>query len=97
MGLLAFEKFGGLPLQYAKSVVQPFAPGVTQKQMDVFGHENVPEEVKLMPLPDAFKDVKEDSARRIGIQIRQAMMSTERNEVVMAFSPVSLGIERHAV
>lgn len=76
--------------------MQLLALGLTQKQMDVFGHENVSEEVKLVPLSDAFEDVKEDSARRIGIQIRQAMMTTEGKEVVMAFGLVSLEMERHA-
>jgi len=96
LGSLTFEKFGGLPFQYAKSLMQLFAPGLTQKQMDVFGHENVSEEIELVPLPDVFEDVKEDSARMIGIQIRQAAMTTEGKEVVMAFVLVSLEIVRHA-
>ena len=84
-----------MPFQHANGVVKWLAPGLTKKQMDMFGHENVSEQVKLVPLPDAFEDVKENCAGTIAIQVRQATMTTESEEVVMAFGLVSLEVERH--
>lgn len=52
--------------------------------MDVLGHEDVAEDVELMPRAQLFEYFKERDSRRVAIEEGKPVVAGERDEVVVA-------------
>jgi hypothetical protein len=58
--------------------------------VDVLGHEDVAEDAELVPLPEALEGIEEDETGVVMIEVREAPVTTERDEVVVAEGVVTL-------
>jgi hypothetical protein len=63
--------------------------------VDVLGHEHIAEDVELVPLPETLESIEEDDASVVVIQIRETLVTTEGDEVVVAEGVVTLETARH--
>jgi len=59
------EQPGALNLQHAQVIVQTFRIQLTEQMVHLFGHEDIAEEEKLVPLADSFDDDQEHCSRVI--------------------------------
>ena len=57
--------------------------------MQVFGHEDVAEDVKAVTLTEFFEGGEEDRASVVVVQVGTAAAATEGDKVVMAGAPVA--------
>ncbi len=64
--------------------------------MDVLGHEDVAVDVEAMSLTALFEEVFETDAGRVVVQVGEATVAAEGEEVEMVFVLVSLQARRHA-
>ena len=58
-------------------------------------HQDIAKDLYVVILPGAFKRMFEEVSRRQRIKVRQAVVATKRNEVVVAFLLATLEVERH--
>ena len=68
---------------------------LTYQQMDVFGHDDVAEDVESVPAPDLFQGAFEDSPWWIGIEESQAAVTTEGDEMIATELVVALETSGH--
>ena len=71
-------------LQPAQGIVQRLRLRLAQQKVYLFGHEDVTEEEKLVAPADDFEDVKEDLSRVVMVEMGQAALTAEGEEVVIA-------------
>jgi hypothetical protein len=93
----AFENLGAFSLQDAQSSGKGLEFRLGQKQVDVLGHENVTEEKELVTLANSFERLLEDDAGVVVGQIGKTLITTEGNEVVVAFGLITLQTTRHQI
>jgi hypothetical protein len=58
-------------------------------------HEDVTEDIKSMPLTEAFEEIEKDCSRVVVIEIWKTLVTTERDEVIVAEGVVTLEVARH--
>ena len=58
-------------------------------------HEDVAEEVELVALAESLKGVKESNAGLVVVQVGEPVVTTEGEEVVVAFGLIALQTARH--
>ena len=63
----------------------------------MLGHEDVTEEKELVSLPKSFECLLEDDAGAVFVQVRETVITTEGDEVVVAFGLVAFQTTRHEV
>ena len=68
-----------------------------EKKVDVLGHEDVTEEEELVTLPELFERLGEDDAGALFVQVGETVVTTEGDEVVVAFGLVTFQTARHGV
>jgi hypothetical protein len=90
-----FEEFGGLSLQDTECVVEPLELGFAEKQVDVLGHEYVPEDEELVTLAEGFECVQEDRSGVVVVEVGESVVTTEGEEMEMAFGLVALKTAGH--
>jgi hypothetical protein len=61
----------------------------------VFGHKNITEDVELVSLPETLESIEEDDAGVVVVEVRETLVTTERDEMVMAEGMVTLEAARH--
>ena len=60
--------------------------GFAEKEMDVLGHDDVAEDFEVVTFAGEFQGVEEDVFRGRGSEVGFAAITTEGDEVVVAFS-----------
>ena len=68
---------------------------LTHHKMDVFRHNNIAKHIEPITGTCGFESLDEKIAGCRSIQVRLAIVATERDEVVVARSVVPLQVERH--
>jgi hypothetical protein len=63
--------------------------------VDVLGHEDVTEEEKLVTLAESFESLLKDGAGVVVVEVGETVVTTEGEEVVVAFGLISLKMARH--
>jgi hypothetical protein len=63
--------------------------------MDVFGHEDVAEDVEMVPLTELFEGFEEDCTGVVVVEVRETVITTEGDEVVVAEAVIALETARH--
>jgi len=63
--------------------------------MDVFGHEDVAEDVEIVPQPELFESFEKDCAGVVVVEVRETPITTEGDEVVVAEAVIALETARH--
>ncbi len=63
----------------------------------MLGHEDVTEDLELVPCSELFEDCCEGGAGVIVVEVRAPPMATEGDEVVMAFGLVTFEAAWHGV
>ena len=63
--------------------------------MDVLGHEDIAEDIKLMPVPEALEGIEKDDTGVIVVEVGKTVIATEGDEVVVAEGVVALQTARH--
>jgi hypothetical protein len=91
----AFEEFGGLSLEGSQSIAKPMEFWFAEEHVDVLGHEDIAVEKELVASAEGFEGVEEGDAGVIVIQVGEAVVTTEGEEVEMAFGLVSLETTGH--
>jgi len=61
----------------------------------VFGHDDVAEDAEVVALAGEFERVEEDVSGVWGVEVGFAIVTTEGDEVVVAFFLVTLQAQRH--
>jgi hypothetical protein len=65
--------------------------------MDVLGHEDIAEEEELMTVAESFEPLFKYGAGVVIVQIGEAAVTTEGEEVVVAFGLITLQTTRHGL
>jgi hypothetical protein len=91
----AFEELGGLGLEDSYGCGQRVELRFGEEQVDVLGHDDVAEEEELVSLADSFEGFFEDDAGVVVVEIREPVVTTEVDGVVVALGLVSLQTARH--
>jgi hypothetical protein len=97
VGSFTLEEFGGLSLEDAQGGLHGVELRFAEEKVDVLGHEDVAEEVELVPLTESFEDFFEEDAGVIVVQVWETPVATEGDEVVVSFGLVTLETARHEV
>jgi hypothetical protein len=97
VGTVAFEEFGGLALEDAKGGGERAMFGLGEEKVDVLRHEDVAEEIEPMFLPKTFEGLLEDDAGMVFEEVRETTVTTEGEEVLVAFGLVPLQVAGHEV
>ena len=63
----------------------------------MFGHEDIAEEEELVTLPELFERLGEDDAGASFVQVGETVVTTEGDEVIVAFGLVTFQTARHEV
>lgn len=63
----------------------------------MFGHEDIAEEEELVTLPEFFERLREDDAGAVFVQLGETVVTTEGDEVLVAFGLVTFQTARHEV
>lgn len=92
---VAFELFRCLGFEGTEDAAEGGLGWLAEEQVDVLGHEDVAEDVKLVLLSYAFEGVEEDGAGVVVVEVGETVVTTEGDEVVVAESVVSLKVARH--
>ena len=58
-------------------------------------HQDVAEDIKLVSLTDGFEIFKEGGSCFVGVEVGEPPITTEGDEVIVAFSLESLQVARH--
>ena len=66
-----------------------------QEKVDVLGHEDVAVEKEMVTLAEPFQCFFKDCSGMIIVEVRETAVTTEGEEVVVAFGLVSLETARH--
>lgn len=66
-----------------------------EEQMDMLGHEDVAEEEELVTLAEGFELVQEGGPGIVIVEVRQTVVTTEGEEVEVAFGLVTLQTAWH--
>jgi hypothetical protein len=61
----------------------------------VLGHEYVPEDEELVTLAEGFECVQEDRSGVVVVQVGEAVITTEGEEMEMAFGLITLKTAGH--
>ena len=69
----------------------------TEKQMDVFWHQDITEDAKLVTLARLFQDVEEGEARVVVVEVGKTLIAAKGNEVIVSVRVKSLQLARHEV
>jgi hypothetical protein len=97
LGSVAFEQLRGFTLEDAEGCREGVELRFGDKQVNVLGHEDVAEDVKLMSSSDAFEGLLKDDARVVVVEVRKPAITAKGDEVVAAFGLVALQSARHGV
>jgi len=95
LGAAAFEELGGFALKDANDCREWAKLWFGEEKVDVLRHEDVAEEVELVALAESFEGVEEDDAGVVVVQVGQPVVTTEGEEVMVAFGLVTLQTARH--
>jgi hypothetical protein len=68
-----------------------------EKKGYVFGHEDITEEEELVTLPELFERLGEDDAGALFVQVGETVVTTEGDEVIVAFGLITFQTARHEV
>jgi hypothetical protein len=91
----AFEEFRGLPFKNAEGGCERTELRLADEKVDVLGHEDVREHEEVVSASELFERVEKDGAGVVICQVREALVTTEGEEVVVAFSLETLQTARH--
>jgi len=58
-------------------------------------HENVTEDIELMPLPEPFESLEKDDSGVVVVEVGKPAVATEGDEVIVTERVVSLETRRH--
>ncbi len=61
----------------------------------MLGHEDVGEEEELVALAEGFESVEEDRSGMVVVEVGESLVTTEGEEVVVAFGLVTLQTAGH--
>jgi hypothetical protein len=78
----ALETLGRLVLEHVQGDREWVELGLAQEKVDVFRHQDVSEDVELMPGPKLFEFFEEGGSRAIVVKVRQSAVTTEGEEVI---------------
>ncbi len=92
---VAFEPFGGLCLQGAEDVFELLLSGLAEQEVDVLGHKDVAEDVEMVPPTEMFESFEEDCAAVVVVEVRETVITTEGDKVVVAEGVITLETARH--
>ena len=84
-----------MSFECSERVVEPMQPWFAEEQMDVLWHEDVAVEEELVAATKGFEGVEEDCAGGVVVEVREPVVTTEGEEMEMAFGLVSLQTARH--
>jgi hypothetical protein len=80
----ALEEFGGFSLDDSKGGGEGVSFGLTEKEVDVLGHENVGVEGDVVGSAGTFDEFLEDVFWFGGSQVGKAVVTTESDEMELA-------------
>jgi hypothetical protein len=64
--------------------------GFAQEKVDVFGHDDVAEDIEVVASAGGFEGFEEEVAGGGGVEVGEAVITTEGEEVVVAFSLIAM-------
>jgi len=70
-------------------------PGFAEEKVDVFGHEDVAEDVELVPLPEALEGIENEGAGVVVVEIGKSVEATEGDEMIVTEGVITLEARRH--
>lgn len=91
----AFQELRGFSLQDVERGLQDLVFRFAEEKVDVFGHKNISEDQELVTVTECFEGVEKDGAGVIVVEVGEAVVTTEGEEVMVAFGLVSLQTARH--
>lgn len=95
LGPVAFEKFRCLSLENTHGGSERVDLWFTEEKMNMLGHEYVAEEKETVTAAELFERFLKEDAGAVAIQIRETPVTTEGDEVVVAFGLITLQMARH--
>jgi hypothetical protein len=93
----ASEEFGGFALEHAEGGGYGSYLWLRHEEVDVLGHEDVAEDREVVADVEGFDHVLDDLFGFCGGEIREAVVTAERDEVEIAFVLETLEAEGHVV
>ena len=97
LGAGALEEFGGFAFEGSERVVQSVELWFAEKHVDVLGHEDVAVAINLVASTEGFESVQEDGSGVVVVEVGKTVVTTEGEEMEMAFGLVSLQTTRHGI
>ena len=95
LGAAAFEEFGGFALEDADGCREWVEFRLAEEQMHMLRHKDVAEELELVALAESLERGEEGDAGVVVVEVGEPVITTEGEEVVMAFGLVTLQTTRH--
>jgi hypothetical protein len=95
--VIAFEEFGGFSFEDVERCRQGVSSGFGEEQVNVLGHQDIPEDVELVSLTESFQDFFEDDPCGVVVEVGTAVVTTEGDEVVAAFRLITFQVARHVL
>ena len=68
---------------------------LAEQEVNVFGHEDVAEDVEIVPQTELFESFEKDCAGAVVVEVGETLITTEGDEVVVAEAVIALEAARH--
>lgn len=86
---VAFETFGGFVFEYVQSDGERVKLRLGDEEVDVLGHEDVTEDIKLVAGTESFEFFEEDGSGAVVVEIGKTAVTTEGDEVIVTLSLIA--------